>query len=81
MSWFPDSNNMDTSQNPPPPPKKPTSQRAATMPADPDPEKVRMMVEFTGIPEGEAIRWLRVCKFLYMATIDLSFCECPLRQG
>ena len=47
--FFPNSNDIDQSQNPPAlPPNKPTptSQKAATMPVEPDAEKVNTLMEF-----------------------------------
>ena len=61
--FFPDSNNIDTSQKPlPAPPPRPTSQKAASMPAEPDEDKISMVIDFTGgMSRVDAIRYLKVC--------------------
>ena len=60
-SWLPSSDNIDHSQTPPDlPPKKPTSQKAATMPAEPDEGAVQSVSEVTGMLRSEAIRYLKV---------------------
>jgi hypothetical protein len=61
--FFPDSNNIDTSQKPLPalPPNKPTSQKAASMPAEPKEEDIGTFIAVTGgIGREEAIRYLKV---------------------
>lgn len=61
MSWYPSLDKIDHSQNPPPlPANKPTSQKAASMPAEPSDEDIRNVQEFTGMPRTDAIRYLKV---------------------
>ena len=67
--FFPNTNNIDASQNPPPlPPNKPTqptSQKAATMPPEPEEDKVVMLMEISGMDRGVAVRYLKVgCVYL-----------------
>ncbi len=58
--FFPDSDKVDTSQKPLPPPR-PTSQKAASMPAEPEEEKIDMLMTVTGgMSRGDAIRYLKV---------------------
>jgi hypothetical protein len=62
MSWLPKAEDIDTSQKPPPlPPNKPKSQKAATMPVEPDEGKILMLMEVTGLDRNNAARYLRVC--------------------
>lgn len=60
--FFPDSNTIDTSQQPlPAPPPRPTSQKAASMPAEPEEEKIEMLIAVTGgMSRVDAIRYLKV---------------------
>jgi hypothetical protein len=59
--FFPNSNEIDTSQQPPPlPPKKFTSQKAASMPAEPEDEKIETFTSVTDAPRAIAIRYLKV---------------------
>lgn len=72
MSWFPSTDKIDHSQNPPPlPANKPTSQKAATMPADPSDDDIQSVQEFTGMPRSDAIRYLKV-------SCALAMFECTL---
>ena len=61
--FFPDSNDIDTSQKPlPAPPPKPTSQKAASMPTEPEEDKIATLIEITGgMSRVDAIRYLKVC--------------------
>ena len=59
--FFPNSNDIDISQQPPPLPlKKFTSQKAATMPPEPDEENILTFMAFTDAPRENAIRYLKV---------------------
>ncbi len=55
MGWFPSLDKTDKSQTP-----RPTSQKAATMPAEPDEENVTSLMEVTGMGKKEAVRYLKV---------------------
>lgn len=61
-SWLPPTNQINYSQQPPPlPPNKPTSQKAATMAVEPNEDQISMLIDFTGMPKSEAVRYLKVC--------------------
>ena len=63
--FFPNSNEIDYSQEPlPAPPKIPTSQKVATMPAEPEDEKVGMLMDLSGMGRSDAVRYLKVCLVL-----------------
>ncbi|KAK3678655.1 hypothetical protein LTR37_021464, partial [Vermiconidia calcicola] len=59
--FFPNTEDIDYSQQPPAlPPSKPTSQKAATMPAEPEPSQVNLMMEFCeGMSRENAVRYLK----------------------
>ena len=61
--FFPNSKDVDQSQNPPPlPPSKILSQKAATMPAEPEEGQITTLIEFCpGMSRSEAIRYVKVC--------------------
>lgn len=61
MGWFPGTDKIDHSQKPPAlPANKPTSQKAATMPVEPEDEVVNQLMDFTSLPRSQAIRYLKV---------------------
>lgn len=61
MSWYPDTNNTDFSQQPLQLPTRPTSQKAATMPVEPEEEKINLLLEFCpGLDKVQAVRYLKV---------------------
>ena len=69
--FFPNTNDIDQTQNPPAlPPNKPTSQRAATMPSEPDEASVSTLQEFIGIPGHLAVRYLKVRRKAYIIGRD-----------
>ena len=59
--FFPNRDEIDPEQKPPPQPPRPISQKAASMPAEPEEDKVQT---FLAVAEGmgrvEAVRYLKV---------------------
>lgn len=62
MSWFPPTSQIDQTQAPVPPnvAGRVMSQKAASMPAEPEEEQVLGLMEFTGLMREQAIRYLKV---------------------
>ena len=59
--FFPNTNELDQDQKPPPlPANKPTSQKAATMPAAPNEDDVKTLIEVVGMGRTDAVRYLKV---------------------
>jgi hypothetical protein len=59
--FFPNRDQIDAEQKPPPQPPRPISQKAASMPAEPEEDKVQTFLAIAqGMSRGEAVRYLKV---------------------